>query len=547
MSRSMFATIFLALVCFAWGPRLAYADDFEADVIVYGGTSAGVSAALQAARMDKSVIIVGPDTHLGGLTAGGLGWTDTGKKEVIGGIAREFYHRVWQHYQQPEAWRWQPQEEYGNKGQGTPAIDGENRTMWIFEPHVAEAAFEAMVKEAGLDIRRDAWLDRAGGVVVKEGRIESIRTLAGDVFRGKMFIDATYEGDLMAAAGVSYTVGRESKDTYGEEWNGVQTGTLHHAHYFESDISPYVVPGDPESGLLPLVSADPPGEYGAGDHRVQAYCYRLCMTDHDSNRVPFVKPEGYDPAQYTLLARVFASGWRGQFNKFDPIPNHKTDTNNHGPVSTDNIGMNYDYPDASYERRREILKEHETYQRGLLYFTANDPSVPDDVREAMSRWGLAKDEFTDNDNWPHQIYVREARRMVSDFVMTENEVLHRREVPRPVGMGSYAMDSHNVQRYVTPEGFVQNEGDIGVSTGGPYRIGYGALVPKRSECENLLVPVCVSSSHTAFGSIRMEPVFMILGQSAATAAALALDADCAVQDVDYQKLKERLLADDQRL
>lgn len=542
--RPDIAYIFLILAATI---RPCVAAEHDADVVVYGGTASAIIAAAQVTQMGHSVIVVSPDTHLGGLTAGGLGFSDTGKKETIGGLARDFYHRIWQHYQQPEAWRWQAQSEYSNKGQGTPAIDGENRTMWIFEPHVAEAVFEEIVKERGFPVYRDAWLDRESGVEKRDGRIVSIRTLAGDVYRAKMFIDATYEGDLMAAAGVSYHVGRESNATYGEQWNGVQTGVQHHAHFFEQDISPYVVPGDPASGLLPRISADPPGAYGSGDARVQAYCYRLCMTDHDPNRVPFEKPEGYDPAQYALLLRVFDAGWRGQFNKFDPIPNHKTDTNNHGAFSMDNIGMNYDYPEASYARRRAILKEHEHYQRGLLYFMANDPRMPDDVRTAMAKWGLAKDEFTTTDNWPHQIYVREARRMVGAFVMTEHEVLNERETPKPVGMGSYTLDSHNVQRYVKPDGFVQNEGDIGIHTNGPYRISYDALTPKAGECGNLLVSVCVSSSHIAFGSIRMEPVFMILGQSAATGAVLAIEDGSTVQAVPYDRLRPRLLTDGQQL
>ncbi|MFM1921884.1 MAG: hypothetical protein RLZZ303_3518 [Candidatus Hydrogenedentota bacterium] len=525
----------------------ALAAEYQADLVVYGGTSSAVVAAVQGSRMGLEVALVSPDTHLGGLSSGGLGWTDTGRKDTIGGLAREFYHRVWKHYQQPEAWRWQKAEEYGNQGQGTAAMDGANRTMWIFEPHVAEAAFEAMLSESSVQVHRDAWLDRAKGVERDGTRIAAIRTLGGDTFRGRMFIDATYEGDLMAAAGVSYHVGRESNATYGETWNGVQTGVLHHRHYFMKDISPYVVPGEPSSGLLPRVSGEDPGVYGAGDHRVQAYCFRMCLTQHPENRVPFEKPEGYDPAQYTLLARVFESGWREVFDKYDPIPNLKTDTNNHGPFSTDNIGMNYDYPEASYERRREIIREHETYQKGLMYFMANDASVPEEVRGAVASWGLARDEFADNGHWPRQLYIREARRMMGAHVMTEHDTLGKRDVPDPVGMGSYVLDSHNVQRYVKPDGFVQNEGDIGVKPPGPYRIAYGALVPKAEECVNLLVPVCLSSSHIAFGSIRMEPVFMILGQSAATAAALAIASECAVQQVPYEKLRERLLADDQRM
>ncbi len=520
-----------------------------ADLIVYGGTSAGVIAAVQAKKMGRSVIVVGPDVHLGGLSSGGLGYTDTGNKAVIGGLARDFYHRIWSEYQTSDAWKWQKPSEYGGKGQGTPAVDGANRTMWIFEPSVAERVFEGYVREFSIPVRRDEWLDRSKGVVRKDGRIVSIAMLSGRTYSGAMFIDATYEGDLMAAAGVSYHVGREANAVYGEEWNGNQVGILHHRHHFgavKRPISAYKVPGDPSSGLLPRISAEPPGVRGEGDRRVQAYCYRWCATDHPDNRVPFPKPPGYDPAQYELLARVFEAGWRETFHKFDDIPNRKTDTNNHGPFSFDNIGMNYDYPEASYERRREILAEHRTYQQGLLWFLANDPRVPEDVRKEANRWGLPKDEFTDNGHWPHQIYVREARRMVGAYVMTENELRKRKPTPDSVGMGSYTIDSHNVRRYVTPEGHVQNEGDIGVGIT-PYAIAFGSLVPKASECANLLVPVACSASHIAYGSIRMEPVFMILGQSAATAAVMAIDARSSVQSVPYPALRERLLKDGQVL
>lgn len=542
------------------------AEDY--DIVIYGGTSAAIIAAVQAKKMGKSVIVVSPDKHLGGLSAGGLGFTDTGNKAVIGGLARDFYHRVWQHYDTDAAWKWQKKSEYGGKGQGTPAIDGAQRTMWIFEPHVAEQVFENYVKEFAIPVVRDEWLDRAtwdkkvfktvdelvfgpAKGVLKEGtRIRAIRTLSGKTYTGRMFIDATYEGDLMAAAGVSYHVGREANAVYGEKWNGVQVGVLHHRHHFgavKEKTSPYVVPGDPTSGLLPCISAEPPGEYGAGDKRVQAYCFRLCLTNHEPNRVSFPKPEGYDPKHYELLLRIFAAGWRETFDKFDPIPNYKTDTNNHGPFSFDNIGLSYDYPEANYERRREILREHESYQKGWLYFIANDPRVPADVQSAMQKWGLAKDEFTDNGNWPHQLYIREARRMIGSFVMTENELLKKKPTPDSVGMGSYTIDSHNVQRYITSEGYVQNEGDIGVPLPGPYEIAYGSLVPKRGEIENLFVPVAMSASHIAYGSIRMEPVFMILGQSAATAAVMATDSEQAVQDIPYAKLRERLLADGQIL
>jgi hypothetical protein len=540
---------FLPAILFLSATALSGAEH-RADIIVYGGTSAGVISAVQAKRMGRSALLVSPDKHLGGLSSGGLGFTDTGDKSVIGGLSRDFYHRVWKHYQAPGAWRWQRREDYGNRGQGTPAMDGENRTMWIFEPHVAEKVFEDYIREFGITAHRGKWLDRSAGVKKAEGRILSITTLDGDVYHGQMFIDATYEGDLMAATGVEFHVGRESSKAYGETWAGVQTSVYQHRHNFsvlKKPVSPYVVPGDPSSGVLPLISKEPPGPRGEGDHRIQAYCFRMCLSDHPENRVPFAMPEGYDPGGYDLLARVYQAGWDETFEKFDGIPNRKTDSNNHGPVSTDYIGYNYEYPNASYGRRKEIIRDHELYQRGWLYFICSDPRVPEKVRDEMRRWGLAADEFKDNGNWPRQLYIRESRRMIGRFVMTENELLKRRPTPEPVGMGSYAMDSHNTRRYITPEGHVENEGDVGVSTKGAYQIAFGALLPRKSQAENLLVPVCVSSSHIAYGSIRMEPVFMILGQSAATAAVLALDAGAAAQDVDYEKLKARLLRDGQKL
>lgn len=520
------------------------------DVVIYGGTCAAITAAVQVKQMGKTVIVVSPDKHLGGLSSGGLGFTDTGNKAVIGGLSREFYHRIWKHYQTSEAWVQQKREEYGNKGQGTPAMDGENRTMWIFEPRAAEQVFEAWVKEQGIPVVRDAWLDREKGVKKEGGKIVSITTLDGNTYAGKMFIDVTYEGDLMAAAGVDFHVGREANSRYGEEHNGVQVGVLHHRHHFgavKGLISPYKTPGDPKSGVLARVSTENPGVKGEEDKRVQAYCFRMCLTNDPSNRIPFPKPEGYDASQYELLLRVLNTGWGEFFEKFDPIPNHKTDTNNHGPFSFDNIGYNYDYPTASYERRKEIIAEHRTYQQGLLWFVANDPRVPKKVQDELREWGLPKDEFKDNGNWSHQLYIREARRMIGHYVMTENELRKKKPTPESVGMGSYTIDSHNVQRYITPEGYVQNEGDIGVSTGGPYEIAYGSLVPKEGQGSNLLVPVAMSASHIAYGSIRMEPVFMILGQSAATAAVLALDEGLPVQKLPYEKLRERLLKDGQIL
>jgi len=518
----------------------------SADVIIYGGTSAAITTAVQVAKMDKSVLIVCPDKHLGGLSSSGLGFTDTGDKSVIGGLSREFYQRIYKYYQKNETWKWQNKDDYRNVGQGLPAIDGDNKTMWIFEPHIAESVFEDFINEYDIKVLRDEWLDRENGVKKENGNIVSITTLSGQMYEGKIFIDATYEGDLMAAAGVNYHVGREANSLYNEEWNGIQVGVLHHGHHFgDMRISPYLYPNDSTSGALPRISIEYPGKRGKEDKKIQAYCFRMCLTQNDSNRVPFEKPAGYDPEQYELMIRIFNSGWKGTFDKFDPIPNLKTDVNNHGPFSFDNIGMNYDYPEASYERRKEIIKEHEIYQKGLLYFIANDPRVPEEIQSEMNKWGLAKDEFVDNRNWPHQIYVREARRMVGVSVMTENEIQGKTPVEKSIGMGSYTMDSHNTQRYITPDGFVQNEGDIGVHPHEPYKIALGAILPKKEECTNLIVPVAVSSSHIAFGSIRMEPVFMILGQSAGIVAGLALEENIGIHDLTYEKIKAKLINDGQ--
>ncbi|MDE3740975.1 FAD-dependent oxidoreductase [Maribacter polysaccharolyticus] len=522
-------------------------DNIDADVVIYGGTSAAISTAVQLVRMDKSVLIVCPDKHIGGLSASGLGFTDLGNKSVIGGISKEFYQEVYKHYQNDKAWRWQPKDEYGNVGQGTTAIDDEYKTMWTFEPHVAEQIFEKFVKEHDIKVLRDKWLDRENGVKTSNGKITSITLLEGTTYKAKIFVDATYEGDLMAAAGVGYHVGREANSVYGEEWNGVQKGKYHHSHNFQQlNISPYMIPGDSTSGVLPRISTEDPGENGEGDHRVQAYNYRLCTTNAEGNVVPFEKPENYDPAQYELLRRVFRGGRHAMFGG-GKIPNKKRDVNNVGPFSSDNIGMNYEYPEASYEKRKLILEEHTKYHKGLLWFWGNDESVPKELREDFKKWGLAKDEFVDNGHWPYQIYVREARRMLGEFVMTENEILGKNKVDKPIGMGSYTMDSHNTQRYITKGGFVQNEGDLGVEPPGPYQIHLGTIMPKKEECKNLLVPAAVSSSHIAFGSIRMEPVFMILGQSAGTLAAMALDADISLYDVPFEALDRQLRKDGQIL
>lgn len=527
-----------SLVCITAGQLRAQ----EADVVIYGATSAGVSAAVQTTRMGKTAIIIEPGQHVGGLTSGGLGWTDSGNKAVVGGIAREFYQRVKKYYDNPAVWVHEPRDKYRNYRKDEDA-------MWTFEPRVAEALLREMLKEAKVEVVFGERLNRAPGAGIrKDGQnITAIVMESGKVFSGKMFIDATYEGDLMAVAGVTYTIGREANAKYGESLNGVARRWNVSNHRFIKQVDPFVKPGDRSSGLLPGIGVEDLPEDGEGDHRLQAYCYRMCMSLIPENSVPFPKPENYDEKRFELLLRNFEAGDLRFPMKPDMMPNGKTDTNNNCAFSTDYIGANYKYPEASYQEREAILKDHETYQKGLMWTLANHPRVPASIRKEMARWGLAKDEFTDNGNWPHQIYVREARRMVSDYVGTEKDCRRLVDTPASVGMGSYNMDSHNCARYITPEGFIQNEGDVQVSPGGPYRISYLSIVPRKGEAKNLLVPVCLSSSHIAYGSIRMEPVFMVLGQSAATAAALSLDAQCAVQDLPYATLEKRLLADKQVL
>jgi hypothetical protein len=513
------------------------------DVVIYGGTASGVVAGVQVRRMGKTAIVIEPGQHLGGLTSGGLGATDIGNKGAIGGISREFYQRIKQHYADAANWKYERPEEY-RSGRGSEL--GQEDAMWTFEPHVAEKILRDFCRDAKLEVVHGQRLDLKRGVEMAEGRIVSIRMESGQKFYGRMFIDATYEGDLLAKADVSYTVGREANSQYGETLNGVQVRNATH-HQFVKPVDPYVVPGDKSSGLLPRVEAGPPGKDGEGDNRVQAYNYRLCATDRPENRRPWAKPEGYDERQYEILLRNFEAGdLRAPWNPV-LMPNRKTDANNNFAFSTDNIGMNYDYPDGDYAARERIIREHIQYQQGLMWTLANHPRVPAKIREHFQTWGLAKDEFQDTDNWPHQLYVREARRMVGQYVMTQHNCQGREIAADSVGLAAYTMDSHNVQRYVDREGHVRNEGDVQVGGFAPYPISYGSLVPPEDQCQNLLVPVCLSATHISYGSIRMEPVFMVLGQSAATAASVAIDGATSVQKVDYARLRERLLADKQVL
>ena len=517
------------------------------DVVIYGGTSSGVAAAIQVARMGKTALLIEPTQFLGGLTTGGLGATDIGNKRAIGGIAREFYGRVWQHYQAPAAWTRQSRGDYFDRR--TKGAEADEKTMWTFEPHVATAIYDAMLREVSgkVTVVKGERLDLAPGRgVVKDGaRIVRIVMESGRAFEGRVFLDTTYEGDLLAKAGVSYHVGREANSVYGETINGVQVAHTV-SHQFTKNVDPYVKPGDPKSGLLPGIEAGGPGEEFSGDRKVQAYNFRMTTTDVPENRRAWEKPANYDPRWFELLLRNFEAG--DPRVPWNPVwmPNRKTDTNNNFAISTDFIGQNWAYPEADYATRAKIWRAHEDWQQGLMWTLANSPRVPEKVRAEFQRLGLAKDEFKENNNWPRQLYVREARRMISDYVMTEKNCTRAEVVTDSVGMGAYNMDSHNIQRFVTKEGFVRNEGDVQVRVR-PYPISYRSLRPRAAECTNLLAPTCLSSSHIAFGSIRMEPVFMVLGQSAATAAVQAIEQGATVQKIDPQKLEAQLLKDGQML
>ncbi len=513
----------LFCVCSLWSvARFAAAGVIDADICVYGGTSGGVAAAVQGVRMGKSVSLAVFGEHLGGLSSGGLGATDVGNPGSIGGVSREFYRRIGQRYNQPERFN--------------------------FEPRVAREVFAAWLAEIGVAPRyhqRLTTVTRAGQ------RITEIRMEDGTVYRARMFIDATYEGDLMAMAGVSFTFGREGTNVYGETLNGIRASTP--AHQFGVNVDPYVVPGQPGSGLLPFVQPGDGGTPGDGDHRIQAFNYRLCFTQNATNRLPHAVPPNYDPVRYELLGRLLdaraAAGETLTINNFfsvSSMPNGKTDMNNNGAFSTDYIGMNWTYPTNSYEARERLDRDHLEYIQGLIQYLAASPRSPASLRAQMLSWGPCKDEWTATGGYSPQIYVREARRMVSDYVMTQGDCQSARVASDSVCLGAYNMDSHNCQR-VVKNGYARNEGDVQVGASRPYPIAYRSIVPRTGECENVFVTFAISASHIAFGSTRMEPVFMMAGQSAATAAAFAINDRVPVQQVDYAKLALQLAADGQVL
>ncbi len=517
-----YTSLTLLLLLFFLAPSAFSQRVIETDICVYGGTSAGVVAAYTAEKLGRKAVLIEPGKRLGGLTSGGLGYTDIGNKYAITGIARQFYRKVGDHYGKLE--------------------------QWIFEPKVALGIFHDYVRKGGFEVLYETRLKevRKQGNRIVEVVLENAvnPSSASDiVVRAKMYIDCGYEGDLMARAGVSYTVGREANSQYNETINGVQ---LMKNHQFPDGIDPYKVPGDPESGLLWGISDGELLPAGTGDKKVQAYNYRICLTNDPANRMQIMQPEGYDPRRYELLLRLFdAYPDRRALNDYfiwSHMPNQKTDINNRGAFSTDMIGMNYEYPDGDYNTRARIIENHTRYTKGLLYFFGHDPGVPSELRDAMLEWGYPKDEYVDNRHWTPQLYIREARRMIGSYVMTQHNCQGREVVTDGVGMAAYTMDSHNTQRLVV-DGQVKNEGNVEVGGFGPYPIAYRSLTPKASECANLLVPVCLSATHIAFGSIRMEPVFMVLAQSSATAAVMAIDSGKSVQEINVSVLQQKLKND----
>ncbi len=541
------------------------AETIIADVCVYGGTSGGVIAAVEAARLGKKTVLIEPSQRLGGMSSGGLGMTDNGSTETIGGMSREFYQRVYQFYQRPENWRFQKREDYLSWLPKIWGVDGprmeEIKAQFLFEPRAAKAVFDDMAREAGVQVVLGERLDLKNGVHKEAAKVTRIVMESGRDFAAKVFIDASYEGDLMARAGVKYIVGREPNSQYDETLNGSFPFTP--APF--PKISPYVIAGDAKSGLLPRIEPKPPGPKGSGDHRVQGYNFRVCLTDVPENRVPIEKPASYNPLDYELLARHIATmknvkpgprkhaamGLRGNGGdlgvNFELVPNRKTDSNNGSEFGSDVYGPSYEWPDADHAKREKIFQLHKDYTLGLLWFLGHDERLPVEVRTEMQRWGLAKDEFADTGHWPHQLYVREARRMISDYVVTEHDAKGARRAEDGVALGSYPLDSHGVTLYVDEKGLLHRERGFFVGGVKPYPISYRSIRPRAAESTNMLVISGISASHAAYGSVRMEPVFMMLGHAAGAAASIAIDQDVIVQDVPYPALRQRLLAEKQVL
>ena len=523
----------LRIACLLMGWTLAAAHDV-CDVVIYGGTSSGILAAVELASRGKTVLVIEPSHHVGGMSTSGLGWVDASNPDVLGKRTLDFFHRIWLHYEKPKSWVWE--QPHLIKGQVHNTLAPE--TLWVFEPHVAENVFLSMIAEAGVRVVFNERLNRKNGVDKKNNKIERITMESGKSFAGHIFIDASYEGDLMASAGIDYTIGREANTVYGETLNGIHYNVRRADLPQRGGIDPYIIPKDPNSGLLPRIEPFTQEQDGEGDFRIQAYNYRMCLTDVPENSIPIQKPEQYREIDYELVFRALALGmpW-DRFFKLDLLPNRKTDSNNASGISTDFIGMNYHYIESSYKEREKIALAHKNWQLGLVWTLQYHPRVPVKIRRLLQKWGLAKDEFIDNDHWPYQLYIREGRRMLGEHVTTENTLMDATSVHDPIAFCTYAMDSHIVRYIEGADHCLGIDGALYKPLPAPGRISYRSIVPKQQQCENLIVPVCLSASHPAYGSIRMEPVFMTLGERAAIAASIAIDLSIPVQQVPYQLLK----------
>ena len=565
----MKTNLFVLLLAFCLaceGPPAANNDQFSCaekqtddatEILIYGATSGGITAAIQSARMGNKVLLIEPSQHIGGTTTGGLVWTDYGQEGVVGGLAGEFYQRVTEHYRSDAAWK--VEDPFRER-----LLNDKLKYIKSFEPRIADSIYRQMLSEAGVELLIGKRLDLDSGVKMNDNLITAVTFESGETLKAKVFIDASYEGDLMALAGVSYHVGRESADTYNESLAGVladDSTVLQPKRYFNK-LQKYMVgsstrgyprvdPYDDAGNLLYGIQDVPLEAPGTGDDKVQAYNVRIVLTSNPQNMIPITRPSDYDSTKYELLIRYVNAHQLDQIRqvlwKIDPVPNQKTDINDGCPFSTDYIGANWDYPEADYTRREEILDAHHSFTKGLIYFIGHDPRMPKSIREEMLRYGYPKDEYTNNNNWTPQVYIRETRRMIGEYVMTQKDIEVNTSKEHAVGMGSYMLDSHHIQRLLTKDGELINEGNFTIRIDGPYEIPYASLIPKERECANLLVPVCVSSTHVAFGSIRMEPVYMVLGQTAGTAASLAIDVDNNVHQVKYETLQRRLLMDGQTL
>jgi hypothetical protein len=525
-------------------------NDTDTDILIYGATSGGITAAIQASRSGKRVMLIEPSQHVGGTTTGGLVWTDYGEEGVVGGLAGEFYSRVTEHYRSDAGWK-------VNDPFRERLLNPKLQYIKSFEPRVADSIFRKMLSEAGIEVMTGQRLDLRSGVKKQKNIITSVSFESGETFSARVFIDASYEGDLMALAKVSYHVGRESAETYQESLAGVlaEDSTVNQPKRYFNKLDKYMMgsstrgysrvdPYDPEGNLLYGIQDVPLEAPGTGGDKVQAYNVRIVLTTDPDNMIPITRPPDYDSMKYELLIRYVRAHKLDHIRqvlwKIDPVPNQKTDINDGCPYSTDYIGANWDYPEADYARREEILDAHHSFTKGLIYFIGHDPRMPRSIRSEMLRYGYPKDEYVNNDHWTRQVYIRETRRMKGEYIMTQHDIEKDNTKEHSIGMGSYALDSHHVQRLVRPEGELINEGNFTIKIKGPYEIPYESITPKAEECANLLVPVCVSSSHVAFGSIRMEPVYMVLGEGAGVAASLAVEGNIPVQEVDYSALREQL-------